>query len=820
MATNRPQFWLQVRKDYIFDNFDNLLSYLRQYSYDPKEEHPDYESTLRCMVELSDELAEKVTTTPFYRPLGLGYEPTAVIRLFCATILAANKAGRTLHHLIASLVDLVVKAGLEIKADPLVRLYDIVCDCIRGKRLVRCGFTWDDIVTEQLQCGLFVEKFIQMQFADLPDDAATIFIENRGLFMVPRVGISELVVANRVNYEKMTPEVQLHLPNVMDVIVPKREFEKGGDFDSFYKVTTRLLSAQDQVKASTRRVLNNYTFQDCFIVKVVNKRGIRIEAETIDPDYSYMRGKVFLNAGDKRPVPGSFAEEIKEGDYLRVCIAEDPNYTFEIQYPFETFYRKHACGLADMPLYARFSTSYGKGTEWVTQDGLHVGIDNGKLKDLTPEEREQFDAICSSHGVLELRLYKKPPRDDGDQFFLYAGIENLEVPEEEEKFFFTDADRELVLLFLEDCMEEGKIVEEKGRCLQFTSAQRELCIPLVSVLARMIDQGLPTSRARLEYITAATMLCKVLELPGEEAYMDHERRYLYSQVMFAQNKDLPPLVHSKELEGSEEVARRERIINTLRSYRKKEVARGGVELKSKKQHLSEQVGALVTASNSLIDIIDNLELNNIKNAIARALSVEDEYVSILDERTHYGMESISLEFKTSVVFPPTNRRRLFSVVSDPENQKWAIIKAVNGFLNSRSGGELLLGVGDDGYARGLADDMQELTSLHYIPSPTLDHYRTYVQYILDHAFIVNGGEGKVSSTDISRMYIKYLLEVDAEGKEIMRIQIQPYKGEIVTLPADRPEWMEESYVRLSGRTVPVTPTLAQEIKTYKAANIG
>ena len=30
MATNRPQFWLQVRKDYIFDNFDNLLSYLRQ----------------------------------------------------------------------------------------------------------------------------------------------------------------------------------------------------------------------------------------------------------------------------------------------------------------------------------------------------------------------------------------------------------------------------------------------------------------------------------------------------------------------------------------------------------------------------------------------------------------------------------------------------------------------------------------------------------------------------------------------------------------------------------------------------------------------
>lgn len=815
MASNRPQFWLQVRKDYIFDNFDNLLNYLRQYNYVPNEEHPDYDSTLSCMTELSEEIADKIFITPFYESLDTGYDSVAVIRLFCATILASNKARITPHRLIASLVDIVAKCGIEMRDFELDRFYRIVCDCIRGKEMIKCGFTWDDIVAPRLQFGLFIVKFCQMAFHELPDDAPAAYIENRGLFVIPRAGEAELAVVNRVNFEKMKPETQFTLPGMVKVVVSKRELENAADFERLYKITSRLLSAQDQMKPSTRRVLNNYDFEDEFIVKVVSKRGVRIEAETIDPDYTRMRGKVLLWADEKRPVPATFSSVIKEGDYLRVCSSENPDYAFEIQFPFENFYRTHASASADMTLYARYSSSYSKGTEWITQDGIRVGIDNGKLNALDAEERALFDSICAEHGVIELRLYKRPPRTDGDQFFVYGEIENLNVPEEEENFYFTDADRELVTLFLEDCLEEGREVEGKGRCLQFEAADRELCIPLVSVMARFIEGGLSSCRSRLEYITATAMLCKVLDLQRELAYMDHERRYLYAQVQFAQNKDFPALTHAPVLDGSEDVARREKIIDTLRSYRKKDVARGVSEFKPKGETLSDQVSTLVNASNSLIDIIDTLELNNIKQAIARALSIEDEYVSILDERTFYGMESISLEFKTSVVFPPTNRRRMASVVADPDMQKWAIVKAVCGFLNSRSGGELLIGVGDDGYARGLEDDMRELTDLRYIPSPTLDHYRTYVQYILDRAFCVAGNDSKISPTDISRLCIKYVPEQNAEGKEIMRIQIRPYQGEIVSIVPERPDWMEESYVRLSGRTVPVTSAMTGEIMKYK-----
>ncbi|MDE6681902.1 MAG: hypothetical protein K2J87_00580, partial [Muribaculaceae bacterium] len=215
MASNRPQFWLQVRKDYIFDNFDNLLNYLRQYNYITSEDHPDYDSTLNCMTDLSEEIADKIFNTPFYENLDTGYDTTSVIRLLCATILASNKAGITPHRLISALVDILMKSGMEIRDPQLTRFYEIVCDCVRQKEMIKCGFTWDDIITPELQCGLFVVKFCQMSFRELPECESASYIENKVLFVSTREVLSDLAVVNRVNYAKMKPAVQLNLPGMM-----------------------------------------------------------------------------------------------------------------------------------------------------------------------------------------------------------------------------------------------------------------------------------------------------------------------------------------------------------------------------------------------------------------------------------------------------------------------------------------------------------------------------------------------------------------------------------------------------------------------------
>ncbi len=817
MVSNRPQFWLQVRKDYIFDNFESLLNYLRQYTYTADDEHPDYNSTLECMTALSEDIGQIIRNTPFYKPLELGYGLNAVIRLFCATILASNKAGITPRRTIASLIDLVMKSPeIKIAESELIKIYHIALNCVRGRDMIRCGFNWDNISDPNLAPSMLIINFSRLSFRELPEDHPAAYIENRGLLVVPRDGDARMSVVNRHNFERGGLDTQFSLQDMMQVDVPRKEYEKAADFDRLYQITTRLLSEMDQMGPSPRTSLRTYDLDsDRFLVKVTSKRGMRIDAETIDPSYHLERGKVLLELPAKRPSSAVLNERLQEGDYLLVHLCKG-EYRFEVIDAFEDFYRDYVCAAAAETRLAVFSSEYANGTEWITEDGMRVGVDKNKRAAFDEITAERFEHAMATGTPVELRLYNQPPRTDKDSFFAYADFTDSYAELGEESWFTAaDADDILIDNFLEYCHERGRDMEEKGRRGSFMAAEPDLCIPMISTMARVVEAGLSSCRSRLEYITAVAMLCKVLSRNSELAYMEHERKFLYAQVMFAQNRPFSPLTHPAALDGVERVDRREQIVRTLLGYRKKDVTRVLADSDRGEDSL-DKVSALVTASNSLIDIIDTIELNNIKQVIARSLSIEDEYVSILDDRTFYGMESISLEFKTSVVFPPANRRRYASAVADPELQKWVIIKAVCGFLNSRSGGELLLGVNDAGYAVGLADDMKKLYELREIISPDIDHYRTYLQLMLDRAF--REPDQKVSSSDITQTHVSYNPEENAEGKTIMRISVRPYQKGIVSLAvpaADRPQGIEDSYVRLSGRTVPVTAAMRAEILRYK-----
>lgn len=813
--SNRPQFWLQVRKDYILENFESLINYLRLYNYTPFDSHPDYDSTLDCMTELSEEIGAQIASTPYYQPLDLGRDINAVIRLFAATALASNKAGRTPARVIVALVDLLMKARIGNCENEMTRLYEIVLNCVRGREMLRCGFTWDDIIPVEVPLGVFIVKFGRMTFRQPEGEEPSYYIENKGTLVVPPSGLTDLAVMNLFSYDHKRRRLEFELPGMMRVMVPDGEYEDVSDFEKEYNLTTRLLSGQEQMKRSPQTKLLEYDTEEEFVVRVVQKRGLLIVAETVDKDYVRIRGKVLLNVNEKRPAVSLFNESLNEGDYLLVNRYRGDDYAFEIIDTFENFYRNYACEGAAQKRMAIFTGYYPRGTEWLTEDGVRVGIDAGKMEGLDENIRSIVDQAMEERGrAIEVRLYNQPPRTDTDRFFVYAEVTELQ-PAEEDFFTPSQADRVIITEFIEESRRIGEDILEKGEAVTFLPADPTLCFPLISILATMIANGFSSSRMRLEYITAAAMLCKVLNRQAEYAYLDHERRFLNAQVRFARNQEMPALTHGQELTGAGDVERREDILRVLKGYKKKEP---GHKLTSDfEEEKQEKIEALVAASNSLIDIIDDVALDNIKQVIARALGVDDEYSHILDDRTFYGMESISLEFKTSVVFPPMNRRRLMSMVADPEQQKWAIIKAVCGFLNSRSGGELIIGIRDTGYADGVEDDMRKLVEMRIIPAADLDHYRTYVQHhILDYAF--KEENTKVLPTDIVRNCITYVPEINAEGKSILRIQIRPYEKGVVSLAAsadERPQGIEDSYVRLSGRTVPVSDRLREDIRSYK-----
>lgn len=573
------------------------------------------------------------------------------------------------------------------------------------------------------------------------------------------------------------------------------------------------------MRPSPQKTLLDYGKDDYIPVRVKSCMGKLIIAESIDAAYKPISGKVLLLTGDGRPNMDQLSEAINPGDFLITKLASQTGFAFEIRDAFENFYRDYVCNCAAQKRLAIYVSEYSSGTEWITDDGIRIGIDRAKIESLDEDTRESFYDAIDERRPIHVRLYSRAPNRDRPLFNVYAepdlAVWNDPI-DPTDQFTIDEANIEMVHSFLYEAEQRADTVEQTthNECLP---ANPQVCASLIPIIYGFITSGLSSCRTRLEYTTAVAMLCHICERREEYTFMEHERKYLYAQVQFAANRELSPLSHTPELDGVEIVTRREQIIRSLAGYKKKKAVQGGtIPDIVGDQSVQAKIDALVTASNNLIDIIDTLELNNIKQVIARALSIEDEYVSILDDRTFYGTESISLEFKTSVVFPPANRRRLASAVADPDMQKWAILKAVCGFLNSRSGGELLIGVNDTGYAVGLDDDMRKLTELRCISSPDIDHYRTYLQNLLDQAFTV--GVGKTASADITRTHVLYLPEVNAEGKTIMRIKIEPYRRHIVAMAApatERPRGIEDAYVRLSGRTVAITPAMHDEIMAYK-----
>jgi hypothetical protein len=115
-----------------------------------------------------------------------------------------------------------------------------------------------------------------------------------------------------------------------------------------------------------------------------------------------------------------------------------------------------------------------------------------------------------------------------------------------------------------------------------------------------------------------------------------------------------------------------------------------------------------------------------KSTSTEKSNINDEAVSEL----HLGVENDTTEFKTSIVFPAGG------ITADIDRQLVIINKVIAGFLN-KNGGDLYLGVGDDGFVAGIEEDLPYLNMSETDPyryGENFDHYelkiRNSIKYYL------------------------------------------------------------------------------------------
>ena len=832
----QPQFWLRVRKDYVMDNFDNLISYLRRYDYHSanapydKETHRDFRESLKCMEEISDDIFSQIEGTPIYEPIVFPYDNPTIIRLLAAIILASRKCGNTNYKAIIRLATLIICANVKgeknRKPDFYTDLQSIIIGAARREYLDSLPISWADIdAPTHFMEGLFIEKFRKTRFRRLGIIHPSFYYENDGLLLLPADGLPILSPLNRHTLERdfsRSVAVQITVPDIMEFRAEKGESEKTRSFKQLFNLSNTILSSQKNFTLSPEFKPKTYDREDAFLIKVTEKLGYVLRGVTIDPNYEPISGKINLKVQNenKRPDFFLFHDKVKKGDYLWVSLSDEADYAFCTEWDFETYYRNYAADCHNGSYLAIPVGRFSQGEEWLSEEGVHFGIHNHAKQKLTEEELEEYEYAFENNLPIHITFYSDRPDTEKEEFNMYAMVGdaegNITAHSAEDHFTKTDAFSVLIDQYLADTRNDAH--EHQGRVVSSNAVALTDTAPifaLYTMLWSMSELGMGSSLQRLQTLVMSEFMSHMLARQADAEYFKVQRMYLRETVGFAANESLARLQLPSQLAGHSKCLREASIIDTLTRYEKRDDLFLHTRAEGEDVDTLEAVTKLVNASNSLIDIIEPLELNNIKEAIAKTLGVADEFESILESRTHYGREDINLELKSSSVFPPANRRQYAGYSPEPEVQKWAILKTVCGFLNSRTGGELLLGVNDAGYAVGLYEDMQALAKMKYISTPDLDHYRNYLQTMFDNSFCRDGA-GDTPVYDIARSSIRMDIKSNAEKRSIISIKVEPYGGAIVALTGQgRPAGLKSVYVRSDGRTVEMTETLREVICRFK-----
>lgn len=805
------QFWLQIKPAYIIENFENLISYLQSYKYDSvtPENNSDYDATVDTMIAMAEDYAAKILKSPIELP-GFDISNELLIRLLAATILAAKKRNESANRIVIALVSALLRINEKLNDNDYEKLAGIIFNSVKGYKINFTGYKFQMLESQNYSLDLFSLHLTYMTFYIPAKDSSVYCVENHGVAVLDKESILNIYPDNFLLYNT-SPKIEfIKINGLINLKLPEDSYIKTSSFKTLYQSTNEIVRSLSSIKAAPKRLMKDYSRRDEFLVEVMVRKNSFVLARTIDSSYNLIEGKVNLQPrhSKNRISKTMIQNRIKEGDLIRVSFDENDEFTFKIADTLESFYQHVAVEYSGATAAAVFENHYPEGYTFVTEEGVRVSIYKQNTEKYSQLQLDALDAAINGHLPVDIKFFDAKCKPNDPKFILYGSIDydGIIYDSEEDYFDVGMADANMLEEFMEDCLDESLTIN-RYRTEDIVEVDSIEFSPILSIMVNFQRNGFNSSRARLEYATAGRILAEILGSEEAVKYFENERKITNSLVDFAQGnmqfKSLP-----SDVDGSSEE-------NTLM-----QVLRGYVDVTdtndNDKDDLVGKIRKLVDASNSLHDILGEQELFAIKRVITRILGVEDELVVNSDNRTFYGVENEILEFKSSIVYPPANRRKLQSAVADPGLQKWAIIRTVCGFLNSRSGGDLLLGVRDTGYPVGIGDDIRALASRGLIPFESSDAYRTYVQLQLDAAFNVENAP-KTQSGSITRSTVTYTIDTNIEGLDILHIKVMPYKQGVVRInkTPDRPSNMEDIYIRLSGRTVSVTPEMRPILERNK-----
>jgi len=763
MDNNSTPLWLDLKKEYIDDNFEKLLPYLREAG---KNKDSFYEKTIDLMRQrvrlLVDDIAQRTLPTD---------EEVIEKREFNVRLLAAwllvgaeDDSHRIFLAMLGELRHLVPKFSEE--------LLDTALQALRFEKVSDPGLKWDDIM--HFSSEIFTYKVI-----------------NQHKFIVPRMkerwwsGMGSVCQTKDCLWLSSDTEekaqkvlesmsVCIDEPHGIKVLPAGKEKLKQSLQNDFTALSDFVDTFIDEIKRKgpkkkTAKRLLSYSEGDEVTVRVVGVQGNTVTVETTNPSYNRLIGPlVFSMSSVLYYYKEMFAKWLKKGYFIPVHVKSMADQSFTLEKTFVDFIvtdcEEHDLG-GDAVLSKLIDTSQRQYV-WINQNGIPIYTD--KDSDYMKGSFAMVQATESGSGNLRGKI-------------------TGEIIEPSDETFYENEVRDFCIqAFCYNSGDDGEPEAEEKPASGLDSV-------VIGLLARQLfahQKLLMKPSERIKLLAIARILSEMTSDIAASEYIEFANSYLRSLVMFSRDEDLSS-VKLKLPTGCEDSAsalKRIAVVQLLRQWGKdgdeEELIRYAKDFEETDPALS-RIARIIQTSNSMQEIVTGASINVLKREIIKVLQLETTSEGDVESENgiYLGVESGSVEFKESVVYPPN-----YNMMPNETMQIRNILKGICAFLNSPSGGTLYLGVSDHGYVKGIQND------LDYLRISTDTYMRVHIQ---DPAKQLLG----LDAIAYMRMELMY-------DEQVVAIHVDPHPYRIVELEG-------KAYLRINAESREMSDFMRQQMLSKK-----
>lgn len=740
-TTDKTPLWLELKKNYIDDNFSKLQVYLSDCDEQGRRD-AFYTTTIELFRERISDLLIEISDRPVYADEQERQKLSANVSMLATYLLADGNHSLALPAYVAFMNGL--RQMNPSLSDLIVRT---VMLRIRHEKVLSLGFTWKDL--EKMGTELFAHNACKQAVFDTPLSKPQV-LTKYGTAILTKGGLM-LTHDNKADAKKLLKDGSNSLDTGLGITLRTLSSQKlkqtlsdsVKDMDEFTKDFI-LEQAKVQNKPAIRQ-LKTYDDGTEVIVKVVSIDH-DVHVETIDPGYQKIHGAIKY---ERQSLVYYYTTELYKyfhvGDYLTATVKNALQGVFSIEHQLISFFvedTRETMESDESYMLATLIDEQENFSEWLTESGVAIRVEG------------QSRYHHGDFAFISVSEYGK-----GKYYGLIKGIIREDLSEELNEIFDEKSARH-------DCIRafaESTVPPVYQRPEEDTA---ELSPVLLRLLLRLLfdyQKSLLKPSERFRYLANANVMAEMVGDDLSASYISFVRTYLRALIQFVNGEDINAihLEPDEEYRSAKPTLIRLSVIDLLKEYGRKdnsEKLAQTISVFEEKLPQLARLARLIQTANSMQDILSGSARNVIHREIIRTLSLETETDTDLeaDRGTYLGIESGTQEFKTSMVYPPDNHMK-----PDEFAQNTNIMKAICAFLNSTTGGTLYLGVNDQGYVVGIDNDMK------YLKMQTIDAYMRYVQDIAKKYFGIDT--------------LPYLRTEPLYDDKVVAIHIDPHPYRVVEL---------------------------------------